>query len=91
MLDIVNQDFKIISQSSNQFFPDDNSTITSEEYEIEGVKGIKSNIYKDKFSVGFKSLRTEWHILLPKQEGPVSYKPVSEHQLWLNFADWERY
>jgi len=38
MLDVDDMRVKNIKQTLNQFFPDDNSIMTSEEYEIGGVK-----------------------------------------------------
>ena len=63
----------------NQFFPDDNSIMTSEEYQIGGVTRTKSIVYKDKMTFGLKELKKEAFLPLPEQHGLVSYKNIGEH------------
>jgi hypothetical protein len=73
MLDIDDLRVKGINQTLNQFLPDDNSIMTSEEYEIGGIKRIKSIVYKDKFTFGIKEMQKDAYMKLPQQFGLVTY------------------
>lgn len=53
LLDIDQEIIGTVSQNLNQYFPDDNSILTSEEYEIGGVKRTKSIAIKDDQTFGF--------------------------------------
>lgn len=59
MLDIDDHRVTSVNQCLNQFFPDDNSIMTSEEYQIGGVSRTKSIVYKDKMTFGLKELKSE--------------------------------
>lgn len=89
MLDVDDHRVQNVSQTLNQFFPDDNSILTSEEWEIGGVKRTKSIVYKDGFTFGLRTVPEGGHLPVEKLHGLVSYKPVGEHQFWLNFQDKE--
>lgn len=56
MINIDDRIIKNINQTLNQYFPDDNSIMTSEEYEIGGIKRIKSIITKDGLTFGLKTV-----------------------------------
>ena len=85
MLDIDDHRVQTVGQVLSQFFPDDNSIITSEEWEIGGIKRTKSIVYKDGFTFGLRTVPEGGHLPAPKLLGLVSYKPVGAHQFWLNF------
>ena len=53
LLDIDPERVANISQNLNQYFPDDNSILTSEEYAVGGVKRTKSLAIKDRVTCGF--------------------------------------
>jgi hypothetical protein len=76
-----------VNQVLNQYFPDDNSIMTSEEWEIGGIKRTKSIVYKDGFTFGLRTVPDGGHLPTEKIHGLVSYKPVGKHQFWLNFQD----
>lgn len=76
-----------MGQVLSQFFPDDNSIMTSEEWEIGGIKRTKSIVYKDGFTFGLRTVPDGGHLPTEKLLGLVSYKPVGKHQFWLNFQD----
>jgi len=58
-----------------------------ETYEIGGKKYKKSVVYKDKYSFGICQINKDSYLKAPEQHGLVSYVPVGEQQLWLNFSD----
>lgn len=84
MLDIDDHRVQSVAQTLSQCFPDDNSVMTSEEYELGGIKRTKSIVYKDGFTFGLRTVQNGGHLAVPEQHGLVSYKPVGEHQFWLN-------
>jgi len=89
MLDVDDNRVKNIKQTLNQFFPDDNSIMTSEEYEIGGDKKTRAYVYKDKLEFGLRENYKEGFQPSQEQHGLVSYKSVGDHQFWLNFSDHE--
>ena len=56
MFDIDDFRVKNVNQTLSQFLPDDNSIMTSEEYEVGGITRTKSIVYKDKITFGLKTL-----------------------------------
>ena len=87
LLMIDSQRVQNIEQTINQFFPDDNSIINSEVFEIGGKKVTRSIVQKDKYTFGFSKGTS--HLKVQEQFGLVSYKPVGDDQFWLNFSDGE--
>jgi hypothetical protein len=53
LLDIDSAKIQQIIQGQAQYLPDDNSVMTSEEYEIGGSKKKKTIVYKDDVTFGF--------------------------------------
>jgi hypothetical protein len=88
MIDIDDQRVRNIKQTLNQYLPDDNSIITSEEYHLGGVLRIKPVVYKNKLQFGFRNVTNQF-LPQPSQYGLVSYKPQGNFQFWLNFSDFE--
>jgi hypothetical protein len=66
MLDIDDFRVKNVNQTLSQFLPDDNSIMTSEEYEIGGITRTKSIVYKDKLTFGLKCLQKEEYMPVPE-------------------------
>ena len=62
MLDIDDHRVQTINQVLSQFFPDDNSIMTSEEWEIGGKKRTKSIVYKDGFTFGLRTVPDGGHL-----------------------------
>jgi hypothetical protein len=53
--------------------------MTSEEYEIGGVKRTKSIVYKDRFTFGIKEMEKKGYLSKPEEHGLVSYQNVGGH------------
>lgn len=91
LLDVDGQRVQTVGQHCQQYFPDDNSIMTSEEYEIGGRKRLRSLVHKNDMTFGFRLLEdgAKEYLPVPEQTGLVQYKPVGNHQFWLNFSDKE--
>jgi len=87
MIDIDEARIQNLETILSQWFPDDNSIMNCETYEIGGVKYKKSVVYKDKYSFGICQINKDSYLKAQKQHGLVSYHPIGEQQLWLNFSD----
>lgn len=60
MLDVDDLRVQNIKQTLNQYFPDDNSIITSEEYSIGGQNRVKPIVYKDQLQFGLREVTNEF-------------------------------
>ena len=91
LLDLDGQRVLSVCQNQQQYFPDDNSIMTSEEYEVGGSKRVRSFVHKNETNFGFRHLedKESSYLPVPDQTGLVQYKPVGKHQFWLNFSDKE--
>lgn len=89
MIDIDYNLIKNIQQNVQQFYPDDNSIIQSEQFEVNGKTFRKSMVFKDKLTFGFAERETSKSSYLPVPEkfGLVSYRQVGTKQFWLNHSD----
>ena len=59
MIDIDNSRIQSIKRNLIQYFPDDNSIMTVEEWEVGGVQRSKNIIYKDGFTFGFSQVEED--------------------------------
>jgi hypothetical protein len=44
-------------------------------------------VYKDQYTFGIRKVEDDQLVGQPEQFGLVSYKPIGNHQFWLNFSD----
>jgi len=89
LLDIDDQLCQDISENSQFLYPDDNSVMKVDHFEIGGKKFSKSVVMKDNFTFGLREARKD-QIKLdnePEEFGLVSLKPVGDTEFWLSFEN----
>jgi len=76
-----------IREESSLFYPNDNSIIKVDHWQVGGVSSKKSVIYKDNLTFGLRQVDPAEFNLREPEFGLVSLKPVSEQELWLQFEN----
>lgn len=87
MINIDDAKVGAIREESSLFYPDDNSIMKVDHWQVGGVSSKKSVIYKDNLTFGLRTVDLDEFKVQEPEYGLVSLKPVSEQELWLQFEN----